>query len=42
MLNGATGLYKPVGGAWANFCIISNILHIRDPFIKIKKYLQII
>jgi len=35
-------LYKPVGGAGANFCIISNMLHIRDPFFKFKKYLQII
>jgi len=39
---GATGLYKPVGGAGASFGIILNILHIRDPFFKIKKYLQII
>jgi len=37
----ATGLYKPVGGAGASFCIISNMLHIRDPFFKITKYLQI-
>ena len=40
MFKGATGLYKPVGGAGASFCMISNMLHIRDPFFKIKKYLQ--
>jgi len=39
---GATGLYKYVGGTGASFCIISNMLHIRYPFFKIKKYLQII
>ena len=39
---GAIGLYKPAGGAGPSFCMISNILHIRDPFFKIKKYLQII
>jgi len=38
MLKGATGLYKPVGGDGAYF----SMLHIRDPFFKIKKYLQII
>ena len=42
VVKGATGLYKPVGGAGAIFCIISNMLHPRDPFFKIKKYLQII
>ena len=31
-----SGLYKPAGGAGASFCIISNMLHIRDPFFKIK------
>ena len=41
MLKAATGLYNPVDGAWTRFCIISNMLHIRDPFFKIKKYLQI-
>ena len=41
-LKGATGLYKPVGGAGANFCMILNMLHIRDPFFKIKKHLQTI
>jgi len=30
VVKGATGLYKPVGGARASFCIISNMLHIRD------------
>mgnify|MGYP000399783337 CR=1 FL=1 len=39
---GVTGLYKPVGGAGANFCMILNMLHITDPFFKIKKYLQTI
>jgi len=42
LLKGATGLYKPVGGSGASFSINSNMLHIRDPFFKIKKYLQII
>jgi len=31
-LKGATGLYKPVGGAGTSFCIILNMLYIRDPF----------
>ena len=39
---GATGLYKPVGGAGASFCLILSMLHNRDPCFKIKKYLQII
>ena len=39
---GATWLCKPVGGAVASFCMILNMLHIRDPFFNIKKYLQII
>jgi len=38
---GATLLYKPVGGAVANFCTILNMLHITT-FFKIKKYLQIV
>ena len=42
LFKGATGLYKPVGGAGAYFCIISNMLHTRDLFFKIKEYLQII
>jgi len=42
ILKGATGLYKPEGSAGTSFCIISNMAHIRDPFFKIKKYLQII
>ena len=33
---GATGLYKPVGGAGANFCMILNMLHITDPFSKLR------
>ena len=41
VVRGATGLCKPVGGARASFCMILNMLHIRDPFFKIKKYLQI-
>ena len=39
---GATWLYTPVGGAGERVCIILNMLHVRDPFFKIKKYLQII
>jgi len=35
-LKGATGLYKPVGGAGASFCIISNMLHTRDLFSKLR------
>ena len=42
VLKGATGLYKPEGGAGASFCTISNMAHIREPFIQIKKYLQIV
>ena len=41
-VKGATGLYKPVGGAGASFCTLFNMLHTRDPIFKIKKYLQII
>ena len=29
---GATVLYKPVDGAGTSFCIIFNMLHIRDTF----------
>ena len=36
-LNGATGLYKPVGGAGACFCTISSMLHIRGLFSKLRK-----
>ena len=32
---GETGLYKPVGGAGASFCMILNILNIRDPFYQL-------
>jgi len=32
----ATVLYKPVGGAGASFCMILNMLHIRDPFSKLR------
>ena len=35
-VKGATGLYQHVGGAEASFCLISIMLHIRDPFFKIK------
>ena len=42
MFKGATGLYKPVGGAGASFCKIPNMLHISEPFFKFKKLLQII
>ena len=42
LFKGATWLYKPVGSAGASLWIISNMLHIRDPFLKITKYLQII
>jgi len=41
-LKGQQDLYKPVGGAGANFCMTLNMLLIRDPFFQIKKYLQII
>ena len=35
LFKGATWLYKPVGGAGASFCMILNMLHIRDPFLKL-------
>jgi len=41
-IKGATGLYKPVGGTGTSFSTLLNMLHIRDPFFKIKKYLQLI
>ena len=43
IFKGATGLYKPVGGAVANFCILfKHALHQGPFFFKIKKYLQMI
>jgi len=42
VFKGATGLYKPIGGVGASFCTNFNMLHIRDTFFKIEKYLQII
>ena len=36
VFKGATGLYKSVGGAGANVCTILNMLHIRDPFSKLR------
>ena len=40
-LKGATGLYKPVGGAGLSFCIILNMLHIKTLFSKLRNTLII-
>ena len=40
-LKGATGLYKPIGGAGISFCIILNMLHIKTLFSKLRNTLII-